>query len=156
MHSDARVIKRASSTKLSVYFGHTPGNSGANLLDLCYDSTIDIINIGFIRSFNGSAGYPTLDLVKSCKTPSKLATSGAAMIQCPELAKNISVCQDMGKKVLLSIGGSTSNTSFSNATDARNVARTLWSAFGPYTGQTIWRPFGNVTVDGFDFGRNFG
>lgn len=149
----APAFNLTSQTNLAVYFGHTPGNSGANLIDLCANENINIINIGFIRSFTGSAGYPTLDLVKSCRTPASGATSSKrAQITCPELARNISVCQKVGKKVFLSIGGSVSNTTFATAAEAKTAANILWKAFGPNPASGAWRPLGSAIVDGFDFG----
>lgn len=150
----AQVFNSSSQSNVAVYFGHSPGNSGASLLDVCSDDNSDIVNIGFIRSFTGSAGYPTLDLVKSCKTPSGGTTNSAlAQITWTELARNVSICQKVGKKVILSIGGSTSNTSFTSAAQAKSAANSLWKAFGPVTSSSAWRPLGSVVLDGFDLGK---
>lgn len=151
------MFNSSSQSNVAVYFGHSPGNSGANLLDICSDDNSDIVNIGFIRSFTGSAGYPTLDLVSSCQTPSGGATNAKlAQITCTALARNVSVCQKVGKKVVLSIGGSTSNTSFTSAAQAKSAANALWTAFGPDTSSSAWRPLGSVVLDGFDFGKCIG
>ena len=60
----------------------------------------------------------------------------------------------MGKKVLLSIGGATSTSSFTNDTQAQQFASTVWNLFGggtEYDDQL--RPFGSVVLDGFDVGE---
>lgn len=150
----ATPFNASSNTNVAVYFGKSPGNSVANLMDLCSDSSVDIVSIGFIRSFTGSAGYPTLDLVQGCKTPASGATTvKGAQISCPDLARNITVCQKVGKKMMISIGGSSSNTTFASATEATNAANMLWKMFGPATTGNSWRPFGSTTIDGIDIGK---
>jgi len=58
----------------------------------------------------------------------------------------------MGKKVLVSVGGSRSNSSFTSNRQAEQFARTMWDLFGAGTGLAPnFRPFGpNVILDGFD------
>lgn len=59
----------------------------------------------------------------------------------------------MGKKILLFIGGSTPNNSHLDSdVTAAEFATFLWEAFGPEdTSKTTPRPFGDASVDGFDF-----
>jgi chitinase len=75
---------------------------------------------------------------------------------CPGIEPGIKACQAAGKKVLLSIGGGyPANGYLKTAASAKSFADFLWNAFGPY--QQTWvnagnpRPFGNASVDGFDF-----
>lgn len=70
--------------------------------------------------------------------------------------EDIPICQAAGKKVLLSIGGSTpDNQELLSTESAIGFAEFLWASFGPVEDTWVaWggpRPFGNVSVDGFDF-----
>lgn len=83
-----------------------------------------------------------------------MAAQAPGLLSCPELAGNISTCQNTyGKKVLLSVGGATSQISFSGEDQARNFGDVLWNLFGPAGNiDGALRPFGDVEVDGFDIG----
>lgn len=67
----------------------------------------------------------------------------------------ITSCQTThGKKVLLSMGGITGGFNFWGDGPAEAFADTLWGLFGPMGSVDITlRPFGDVEVDGFDFGE---
>lgn len=56
----------------------------------------------------------------------------------------------MGKIVLLGLGGAIGTYGFSSSWQAAAFATTLWNMFGEGWGSI--RPFGWVTVDGFDLG----
>jgi chitinase len=75
---------------------------------------------------------------------------------CHQIMEDIPICQAAGKKVLLSLGGATPDTQQILSTETANgFADFLWASFGPVNEDwSEWngpRPFGNVTVDGFDF-----
>jgi chitinase len=106
--------------------------------------------MGFMRNFNGYNKQPTFD-IGSCKTPYEPPSNYTGVL-CPTLAANITRCQQLGKKVMISLGGSSANLDFASDTDAQDAATTLWNVFGAGTDTPIARPFGHVTVDGFDFG----
>lgn len=76
------------------------------------------------------------------------------LLWCPGLASQIQICQaTYGKKVLLSVGGSTSKISFSGPGQAQELGDVLWDVFGPAGNvDPQLRPFGTVEVDGFDIG----
>lgn len=78
------------------------------------------------------------------------------LLSCPELATQIQTCQKVhGKKVLLSVGGSTSQISFGGTNEAEAFANVLWGVFGPSGNVDAGlRPFGVVEVDGFDIGSS--
>lgn len=84
-----------------------------------------------------------------------MVAQAPGLLFCPQLAGYISTCQNKyGKKVLLSIGGSASQISFTGDDQARNFADVLWNLFGPPGNVDIGlRPFGNVEVDGFDIDK---
>jgi hypothetical protein len=85
-----------------------------------------------------------------------MMTQAPGLLSCPQLEDYIDICQQTyGKKVLLSIGGSTSSLSFLSASDASDFANILWQLFGPPGSLDIQlRPFGNVSIDGFDVGKS--
>lgn len=67
--------------------------------------------------------------------------------------KDIHTCQQKGKTILLSIGGATySEGGFKSEADAKDGAKLIWETFGPkQAGSKALRPFGDVSLDGFDF-----
>ena len=65
-------------------------------------------------------------------------------------SQDIQTCQNLGKIVLLGLGGAVGSYGFSSSSQAASFATTLWNAFGEGWGSI--RPFGWVTVDGFDLG----
>jgi hypothetical protein len=69
------------------------------------------------------------------------------------LSDDIATCQEKGKTILLSIGGATySEGGFKSDDDAKAGAKLMWETFGPVQADSkALRPFGNVSVDGFDF-----
>jgi hypothetical protein len=44
---------------------------------------------------------------------------------------------------------------FGNDVEAKTFGNAVWYTFGRSTLKNIVRPFGNVIVDGFDFGKQF-
>jgi hypothetical protein len=68
----------------------------------------------------------------------------------PYFRDDIQTCQNLGKIVLLSLGGAVGTYGFSSSAQASTFATTLWDMFGEGWGST--RPFGWVLVDGFDLG----
>lgn len=68
-------------------------------------------------------------------------------------SKDIATCQQKGKTILLSIGGATySEGGFKSNSDAQSGAQLIWETFGPkQEGSKALRPFGDVSLDGFDF-----
>ncbi|KAI9680367.1 MAG: hypothetical protein M1829_001253 [Trizodia sp. TS-e1964] len=146
-----------AKNNVAVYFGQTPASSTSSLMDQCSDPAIDIVILGFVSKLVGANDYPELNLGSVCTDKSPDQTSRApGLLNCPDLASHISHCQDMGKKVFLSIGGAkdsgNSDSKFDSDDHARSVADKIWKLFGSGSGEESLRPFGNVTVDGFDIG----
>jgi len=137
-----------ATDNVAVYFGHSPGNTNASLAAVCNSSFVDIIVLGFVRSFVGPSWSPTFDLDQNCES----APDQGVVPNCSSLAKHVFDCQSKGKKVFLSIGGSTSNTSFNSITNAAQAAQTLWNYFGSGNGTVTARPLGSIELDGFDIG----
>lgn len=139
----------ASMSNLAVYFGRAQNNNYPSLYDLCINSNTNIVVMGFINQFN-DANLPSFAFLRTCKTPTIM--SPTTSVSCPALAQDIAFCQQQGKKVLLSLGGSSSNLTLHSTEEAKQAAQTLWNVFG--MGSSVHRPFGSVVVDGFDFGTS--
>lgn len=138
-----------ATDNLGVYYGHAETTNTPSMYDLCENDNVNIVIMGFIRSFNGLNTLPTYDIGSSCSSD---GTSSATT--CPDLAANITSCQSAGKKVFLSMGGSSSDIVFNSSSDATEAAETLWNVFGAGSNNNATiRPFGNVIIDGFDFGK---
>ena len=146
--SNTTTFNPFAKNNIAVYYAHTPDDNGVNLITLCKVSSIDIVILGFVRQFNGLNALPKFDLTPTCNS-TPLAPSSF----CSPLAGQISLCQSLGVKIFLSIGGSVSNTTFSSASEASDAAMTLWNVFGAGNYTPSLRPFGSVVVDGFDIGK---
>lgn len=157
-----------SSRNIAVYYGRTDITTSTNLTNICSAPTIDIIILSFVTDILGQGGYPNMAFDKLCNlnVNSVLASSymttemydrGArGLVDCRvDLAPQIRECQRMGKKVLLGLGGQHGNATFEHEQEARDGAEMLWNLFGGGNGQSSsMRPFGNVTIDGFDMGMS--
>jgi len=122
---------------------------------LCQDSNVDIVILAFLTTFFGPGGYPTLNLGAACSGSSTAQTAKGAtgLLSCPTVAQDITTCQGLGKKFLLSLGGAEATTAFSSTSQADTFATQLWNLFGAGTGESSdMKPFGAVKVDGFDLG----
>jgi chitinase len=67
------------------------------------------------------------------------------------MPEDIQTCQNLGKKVILALGGE-GGYQLSGAVDGEEFADSLWAMAGPMPanhGQP--HPFGEAEVDGFDF-----
>ncbi|KAI9755241.1 MAG: pantothenate synthase, partial [Chaenotheca gracillima] len=155
--SSSAAFDALSNKNLAVYWGS--GDNQPRLSHFCADSAIDIIPIGFVNEFPDQApgGYPGDDFANACwadtfTTPDNKATHLKS--HCPTIAEDIPICQGLGKKILLSLGGgAATDASLNDDASGEAFAEFLWKAFGPYdASSTVPRPFGNdVVVDGFDF-----
>lgn len=103
-------------------------------------------------------GYPGTNFGNQCgsATYNISGTVTQLLSDCSQLAEDIPVCQNAGKKVFLSLGGAyPANQEITSDQSAIDFANFIWGAFGPVTAE--WnqtdgpRPFGDAVVDGFDF-----
>ena len=103
---------------------------------------------------NGTYGYPGTNFGNACGgyyVDSKNETT-KLLGSCPQIGADITYCQSQGKKILLSLGGGSTGVFVASDDSAKSFAEFLYSAFGPVS--PSWqgpRPFGNASVDGFDF-----
>lgn len=134
------------------------GSNQKPLRHFCDDESIDIIPIGFVNVFpdqEGANGYPGTNFANACGGSYYTSPDGKETLllnSCPLIGEDIKYCQTQGKKVLLSLGGASPDVFIASDESAEKFADFLWGAFGPE--QLSWegpRPFGDASVDGFDF-----
>ncbi|KAE8416380.1 glycoside hydrolase superfamily [Aspergillus pseudocaelatus] len=147
-----------SKSNVAVYYGQ--GYNQPRLSHFCQESALDIINIGFVNGFpdQSPANWPGSNFGNQCDglTYEIGGVKTDLLSGCHQIMEDIPICQAAGKKVLLSIGGSTpDNQELLSTESAIGFAEFLWASFGPVDDTWVaWggpRPFGNVSVDGFDF-----
>lgn len=127
------------------------------------------MTLSFITSSpeNEASGWPGTNFAGHCPgttfsytDKNGVAQSSNLWSNCYEIMEGIPYCQNLGVKVLMSIGGDlTAGNNYTVTTEANgeSFADFLYNAFGPK--QASWtgpRPFdsdayGTVAVDGFDF-----
>ncbi|KAF1990726.1 glycoside hydrolase family 18 protein [Aulographum hederae CBS 113979] len=146
-----------SKRNVAVYWGQNSYGQGSGdlaqqrLSYYCANTDIDIVPIAFLTVINGQGGQPEINFSNAgdrCST-----FDGTSLLNCPEIAEDITTCQSQyGKTVILSIGGATYSEGGFSSTDAAVAgANKVWATFGPDTGFGALRPFGSASVDGFDF-----
>ncbi|QPH04081.1 hypothetical protein C2857_000734 [Epichloe festucae Fl1] len=139
---------------LNAYWGQHKGHP---LRAVC-DSGVQYATVAFVtKSPEQANGYPAINLGANCAWPlfhNKDGEPTEFLSDCPQIKEDISYCQAKGVKVLLSIGGQPgprTNYKVSDSTKGIEFADYLYKAFGPREESWVGpRPFGNVTVDGFD------
>lgn len=146
---------QSKHNELVVYYGQSVATAETTLLQVCENENVDMVILAFLTHFDGPAAYPIIDFGAACdgKTPEMQSAGATGLLSCPLLASYIAQCQNLGKKVLLSLGGGTSDVHLPDDENAKTVAKQLWNLFGAGKGEDPGlRPFGNVTLDGFDIG----
>lgn len=117
------------------------------------DSNIDIIPMAFVFQIStGLGGEPVVDFSTQSKGCEPF--NGTNLINCPQIGKDIDTChKQYNKTILLSIGGATyTEGGFQSEDAAVQGAHKIWETFGPrQDNSTAHRPFGDASVDGFDF-----
>ncbi|PVI06527.1 glycoside hydrolase family 18 protein, partial [Periconia macrospinosa] len=145
-----------SNSNVAIYWGQ--GDAQITLPEVCSDASVDIVNLAFVNEFPTAIGeYPGNNFANACE-PDKYTLNGKTTklsSNCPLIGPGIQKCHENGKKVFLSLGGGLpTNYSLPSQELAEYFADFLWGAFGPLTAE--WeeagkpRPFGDVSVDGFD------
>jgi chitinase len=130
-----------------------PTPQTTTLADENTDSNIDIIPMAFMfQMTTGIGGEPVIDF--STQSRDCQPFNGTGLLECPQIADDIATCQQKhNKTILLSIGGATyTEGGFLTAEAAEKGAKKIWETFGPrQSNSSALRPFGDVSVDGFDF-----
>lgn len=143
----------SSSTNIAIYWGQNSYGQGTGSLAqqrlsyYCANTEFNIIPLAFLTTI----ANPSLNFANAGNNCT--AISGSNLFSCPQLEADITACQNTyGKTILLSVGGSTySEGGFSTSAAAVSAATNIWSIFGPNTGASVPRPFGNAVINGFDF-----
>lgn len=146
-----------SSKNVAVYYGQTDATAKVSVGELCQSGNVDIVVLAFLTDFFGPGGFPTVNFGAACtgQTPKMQSAGATGLLSCPDMASQIQQCQGLGKKVLLSLGGSLATSEFPDDSKATEFANTLWDLFGAGTGVDAGlRPFGDVRIDGFDVGKS--
>lgn len=120
--------------------------------------------MGFVNSFPAVVGqWPGSNFGNQCDGSYYLGST--LLSGCHQIWEDIPVCQALGKKVFLSVGGDSAYPIPLTDDVAEWFADFLWYSFGPNQANTRYevglfdnyvkdifpRPFQNVSVDGFDF-----
>jgi len=153
--SAAATFNARAIDNVAVYYGQSPSTQTSDLQTLCEDPNVNIVILAFVTSFFSPTGMPSVDFGPGCTgSTSQQQITAPGLQDCTSLAPAISTCQSRGKKVLVSLGGYTGNSTLPTASSATQLASNLWDLFGAGTGPLslpVLRPFGpNITLDGFD------
>ncbi|CCD26758.1 chitinase NDAI_0I01890 [Naumovozyma dairenensis CBS 421] len=135
------ATETTTDKNIAVYWGQNSAGTQESLATYCQSSDADIFILSFLYEFPNT----NLDFSNAC---SEHSTDG--ILHCSQIAQDITTCQSLGKKVLLSLGGATGTYGFSSIAEATAYAETLWNLFGEGSTTEI-RPFDFAVVDGFDF-----
>lgn len=123
----------------ALYWGN--GGNQKSLGYYCESGAADIMIISFLNNWNkDSASY---NFGNACD---------AYPATCPQIESDIKLCQSLGIKVLLSLGGDRrlGKYGLSGAADGEGLAQVVYDMFHPQ-GKGSVKPFGKAEVDGFDF-----
>ncbi|GMM37266.1 hypothetical protein DASC09_045910 [Saccharomycopsis crataegensis] len=126
-----------SKNNVAVYWGQ--GSNQESLGYYCERGDVDIVVISFINYLNST--YVGFNFGNACWGP-----------ECPLIAADIKKCQALGIKVSLSIGGDERLGDYGCTSDADGeaAAQMLYDMFSPNGNPKVTKPFGDVTIDGFD------
>lgn len=142
------AFSQSANNNVALYWGqNSAGKTGSQgrLADYC-DGSSDIILLSFLHIFFGTSGLPEVNFAASCNDGSLFP--GTGLLQCPNIAEDIKICQGKGKIILLSLGGASGAYGFSSDSQAEQFAQTVWDMFAG--GSSSTRPFGDSVIDGFD------
>jgi chitinase len=150
--TSAFAVDASLKNNVALYYGQ--GSDQQRLRHFCDQTSNDIINLGFINEFpTGVNDWPGSNFANQCNGN---VFDGTNLLNgCWQIWEDIPYCQNLGKTVLLSIGGGTATAQYlKDDATAEWFADFLWYAFGPVDvikGLEYPRPFQTAVVDGFDF-----
>ncbi|KAG5229642.1 chitinase family protein [Salix suchowensis] len=136
--------KPSNGAGIGVYWGQD-GREGT-LAEACNTGNYQFVSVAFLSSF-GNGRTPELNLAGHCDP-----SAGT----CTVFSDDITYCQNLGIKVLLSIGGGLGHYGLSSADDAVQVAYYIWNSFLGGHETSITRPLGDAILDGVDFAIDTG
>lgn len=89
--------------------------------------------------------FPGINLANHCNTTFK---GYPTLLNCTDIGHQITKCQQMGKKILISLGGAAGLYYFSSSSQATMFAERIWQLF--LDGNSDVRPFRHAVLDGVD------
>lgn len=115
------------------------GEHQKSLKHYCENTASDIITLSF--------AYDSPQLKVDFQNQCTETFSGSQLSHCSQIGKDIASCQEMGKKILLTLSSGETLTSNQKGKD---FATTLVDTFGPgIPKKQVLRPFDSASVDGF-------
>jgi chitinase len=139
----------SANDKVVVYWGQDSSGNEESLRTYCTAPSTDIFVIGFVYEFPTAPGsaYPGINFANHCyKT---FDNADPLFLNCSDsIAPDITYCQSIGKKILLSFGGAVGTYGFTSDAEAETFATTVWNMF--LGGTSTTRPFGSAIIDGVD------
>ncbi|SCU96609.1 LAME_0F16820g1_1 [Lachancea meyersii CBS 8951] len=130
-----------SKSNVAAYWGQASAGYQQTLGSYCESPDVDVVLLSFLHSFPENLN---LHFTPACST-----SYDSGLLRCEQIANDIKKCQSLGKKVLLSMGGSSGSYGFRDDSQATEFATTLWNTFAG--GSSSERPFNDAVIDGFDF-----
>ncbi|GMF02357.1 unnamed protein product [Ambrosiozyma monospora] len=141
----------ASASEIALYWGQATSTQD-RLSSYCQKGDADIFLVSFMDRFSSASGAMDINFAGACSTQ-----GSNGLLKCDQIAEDIKTCQGLGKKILLSLGGSSGSYGFASDSDGEGFAETLWNYFGGGSDvSSSERPFGDSVVDGFDFDIEMG
>jgi len=148
--------RQSTDNQVVVYWGQNGGGTIENndLTAYCNGTSgIDILVLSFLYEYGNGQTIASGVIGQSCSIDQQGQGQG-----CEALAQGIKTCQSAGVKVIMSLGGASGAYSLSSADEATQIGQNLWNSYGGTSGSgvastngTSSRPFGDVSVDGWDF-----
>ncbi|KAI5921873.1 glycoside hydrolase superfamily [Camillea tinctor] len=149
--------------KLNTYWGQS--GDGDTLGKYCALEGIDYITLAFVNNspeHGDGTDYPGTNFASHCAADVYMKGNlhSKLLSGCSFIADDIKLCQESGKKILLSIGGeytAANDYSISSVEKGKEFADFMFDAFGPYVdGYQGPRPFDrsdieHTCINGFDF-----
>ncbi|ORX70229.1 glycoside hydrolase [Linderina pennispora] len=138
--ASAAAFDVSCNSNYASYYGQNSARNQKSLGTYCQDATEDVIVLSFMN------GFPNLllNFANACETTFPDST----LLHCPDMAKDIKLCQSKGKAVVLSMGGASGAYGFSSDSEATTFADTVWNKF--FKGTDSQRPFDDAVLDGID------
>ena len=133
-----------------MYWGQNGAGNEQTLATVC-DEPYEFIILGFLHIFfdpNNKDNMPGLNLANHCSD--NYGTDYPDLLNCPEIAQQITQCQSKGKKVMLSLGGAAGLYGFTSDNQANGFANVIWDLVLGGRNDSVPRPFHDATLDGVD------
>eukprot|EP01120_Amphizonella_sp_Union-15-10_P014473 TRINITY_DN701_c0_g1_i3.p1 TRINITY_DN701_c0_g1~~TRINITY_DN701_c0_g1_i3.p1 ORF type:complete len:334 (+),score=49.27 TRINITY_DN701_c0_g1_i3:68-1069(+) len=157
-YSSHQAQAKATDLQLVLYWGQDsagnryPNNLEKPLAEVCSRPGYDIIKIAFLIIFfdrNNKDSLPGLNFANHCGTT--FGPEYPDLLNCSSsIGADIKTCQSIGRKVLLSLGGSSGAYGFTSDAQASSFALTIWNMFLGGSASGVPRPFGDAVIDGVD------